>query len=45
MNHFKNETEIDLFQCDCIKPRVKIDQTNSKGIGNDWLGNDWPSDK
>ena len=33
LNHSKNENEIDLFQCDCIEPRVKINATDSKGIG------------
>ena len=33
MNHSQNENEIDWFQCDCIEPRVKINQTDSKGYG------------
>ena len=31
MNHFQNKDEIDYFQCDCIEPRIKIDENDSKG--------------
>ena len=31
MNHNKNENKIDYFQCDCIEPRIKIDENDSKG--------------
>ena len=31
MNHNKNEDEIDYFKCDCIEPRIKIDEKDSKG--------------
>ena len=39
MNHNKNENEIDYFQCDCIEPRIKIDEKDSKGNGFDSSAN------